>query len=145
LWKKFKNEGDISLLMAKKIILVKIRRGTTEDVNRELQWLGNSLGLFNLRDRDSSCFRVFITLVRKANDNKALTSDEIAEKLHLTRGTVVHHLTRLMDSGIVIREKEGYLLRERDLATLIKDMQRDMEAMFLELNEVAKEIDDRLG
>jgi len=133
------------LLMAKKIILVKIRRGTTEDVNRELQWLGNSLGLFNLRDRDSSCFRVFITLVRKANDNKALTSDEIAEKLHLTRGTVVHHLTRLMDSGIVIREKEGYLLRERDLATLIKDMQRDMEAMFLELNEVAKEIDDRLG
>ena len=145
MWKKFKNEGDISLLMAKKIILVKIRRGTTEDVNRELQWLGNSLGLFNLRDRDSSCFRVFITLVRKANDNKALTSDEIAEKLHLTRGTVVHHLTRLMDSGIVIREKEGYLLRERDLATLIKDMQRDMEAMFLELNEVAKEIDDRLG
>ena len=133
------------MLMAKKIILVKIRRGTTEDVNRELQWLGNSLGLFNLRDRDSSCFRVFITLVRKANDNKALTSDEIAEKLHLTRGTVVHHLTRLMDSGIVIREKEGYLLRERDLATLIKDMQRDMEAMFLELNEVAKEIDDRLG
>ncbi|HLC88735.1 MAG TPA: ArsR family transcriptional regulator [Candidatus Nanoarchaeia archaeon] len=131
--------------MAKKIILVKIRRGTTEDVNRELQRLGDSLGLFNLRDRDSSCFRVFITLVRKANDNKALTSDEIAEKLHLTRGTVVHHLTRLMDSGIVIREKEGYLLRERDLATLIKDMQRDMEAMFLELNEVAKEIDDRLG
>ena len=131
--------------MAKKITIIKIRRGTSEDVNRELQWLGTSLGLFNLRDRDSSCFRVFITLVKRANDNKALTSDEIAERLSLSRGTVVHHLTKLMDSGIVIREKEGYLLRERDLATLIKDMQRDMEAMFLELNEVAKEIDDRLG
>jgi len=131
--------------MAKKIILVKIRRGATEDVNRELQWLGNSLGLFNLRDRDSSCFRVFITLVRKANDNKAMTSDEIAERLHLTRGTVVHHLTKLMDSGIVVREREGYLLRERDLSTVIKDIQRDMEAMFSELNEVAKEIDERLG
>ena len=131
--------------MAKKIILVKIRRGATEDVNRELQWLGNSLGLFNLRDRDSSCFRVFITLVRKANDNKAMTSDEIAERLHLTRGTVVHHLTKLMDSGIVVREREGYLLRERDLSTVIKDIKRDMEAMFSELNEVAKEIDERLG
>ncbi len=131
--------------MAKKIVLVKIRRGTTEDVNRELQWLGNSLGLFNLRDRDSSCFRVFITLVRKANDNKALTSDEIAEKLHLTRGTVVHHLSKLMDSGIVVREREGYLLRERYLSAVIKDIQRDMEAMFSELNEVAEEIDERLS
>ena|SRR3989338_2375532 len=131
--------------MAKKITIIKIRRGASEDVNRELQWLGTSLGLFNLRDRDSSCFRVFITLVKRANDNKALTSDEIAERLSLSRGTVVHHLTKLMDSGIVIREKEGYLLRERDLAAVIKDMQRDIEAMFSELNEVAKEIDERLG
>tara|TARA_Y100000310_G_C20407537_1_gene680366 strand:- start:96 stop:491 length:396 start_codon:yes stop_codon:yes gene_type:complete len=131
--------------MAKKITIVKIRRSSGQNVNRELQWLGNSLGLFNLRDKDSSCFRVFITLVRRAKNNKAVSSDEIAEKLSLTRGTVVHHLSKLMNSGLVIREKQGYLLRERDISTVIKDMQRDMEAMFAELREVAQEIDEKLS
>tara|TARA_Y100000031_G_scaffold136429_1_gene160532 strand:- start:466 stop:861 length:396 start_codon:yes stop_codon:yes gene_type:complete len=131
--------------MAKKITIVKIRRSSGQNVNRELQWLGNSLGLFNLRDKDSSCFRVFITLVRRAKNNKAVSSDEIAERLGLTRGTVVHHLSKLMDSGLVIRESEGYFLRERDLATVIKDMRRDMEAMFAELQEVAEEIDEKLS
>ena len=41
--------------------------------------------------------------------------------------------------------KNTYLLRERDLSTVIKDMQRDMEAMFAELREVAQEIDEKLS
>ena len=135
----------ITLAMSKKITIVKIRRGPGDNINQELQWLGNSLGLFNLRDRDSSCFRVFITLVRKSKRNEHLTSDAIAEKLGLTRGTVVHHLQRLINSGIVIREREGYLLREINMESLIKDLHRDMEAMFSELREVAREIDEKLG
>ncbi len=131
--------------MAKRVTIIKVRRTEERDVNRDLQWLGNSLGLFNLRDKDSSCFRIFITLVRKSKQNKPLSSDQIADRLHLTRGTVVHHLTKLMNSGIVIREKEGYLLRERNLHRVIQDIRRDMESMFSELDEVAKDIDERLG
>jgi len=131
--------------MIKRVTIIKVRRTNEGDVNRDLQWLGNSLGLFNLRDRDSSCFRIFITLVRKSKQNKPLSSDQIADKLHLTRGTVVHHLTKLMNSGIVVREKEGYLLRERNLHQVIQDIKRDTESMFSELDEVAKEIDERLG
>ncbi|KKW15202.1 MAG: hypothetical protein UY52_C0020G0022, partial [Parcubacteria group bacterium GW2011_GWC2_49_9] len=104
-----------------------------ENINEELQWLGNSLGLFNLRDKDSSCFRVFITLVRKAKRNEPLSSDNIAERLDLTRGTVVHHLNRLMDAGLVVREKEGYLLRENSLHNIVRDIHRDLENFFEEL------------
>jgi predicted transcriptional regulator len=128
-----------------KLTIWKIRRSDSDNVNRELQWLGNSLGLFNLRDRDSSCFRVFITLVRKAKRNEPVSSDEIADHLSLTRGTVVHHLTKLMDSGIVIRDGRRYILRERNLQQVVRDIQRDMELVFSDLNDVAKEIDDKLG
>src|SRR3989338_2562126 len=130
--------------MATRITLLKIRRIDDQNINHDLQWLGNSLGLFNVRDKDSSCFRIFITLVKKSRNNEALTSDEIAGKLHLTRGTVVHHLTRLMDSGIVVRERKGYLLRENNLQRLVKDLHTDIESMFSELVDVAKEIDERL-
>ncbi|MEK6968798.1 MAG: ArsR family transcriptional regulator [Nanoarchaeota archaeon] len=129
----------------KRVTIIKVRRTDEGNVNKDLQWLGNSLGLFNLRDKDSSCFRIFITLVRKSRGDEALSSDEIAEKLNLTRGTVVHHLNRLMDSDIVIKEKEGYLLKESNLQRLVKNIELDMESMFSELEEVAKEIDEKLG
>ena len=131
--------------MKQKLMFIKVRRVSTDNINNELQWLGNSLGLFGLRDKDSSCFRVFITLIKKAKRNQPMSSDMIAEQLHLTRGTVVHHLTKLMDSGIVIREKEGYLLRENSLEQVIKDLRKDMDIMLEELNQVAKEIDQRIG
>ncbi|MDP3699091.1 MAG: helix-turn-helix domain-containing protein [Nanoarchaeota archaeon] len=127
--------------MIRRVTVVRIRRGAEGNVNADLQWLGNSLGLFGLRDKDSSCFRIFITLVRKGD---AVSSDEIAERLNLSRGTVVHHLIKLMDSGIVVREKERYLLREQSLLRLIDDLKRDTESVFAELREVAKEIDERI-
>jgi predicted transcriptional regulator len=131
--------------MAGRITIIKVRKSSPQDINQELQWLGNSLGLFSQRDKDSSCFRVFITLVRRAKHNKPVSSDEIADKLQLTRGTVVHHLTKLMDSGIVVREKQRYFLRENNLQALMKDLQRDMESMFAQLQEVAEDIDQKLG
>lgn len=131
--------------MTQRLTLIRVRHVPEENINRELQWLGNSLGLFNLRDKDSSCFRVFITLVKRAKRQEPFSSDEIAEQLHLSRGTVVHHLTRLMDSGIVSREREGYLLREATLRKVIQDMHQEMERLFSEMEEVAEEIDERMG
>lgn len=131
--------------MKQKLMFIKVRRVPTDNLNNELQWLGTSLGLFGLRDKDSSCFRVFITLVKKAKRNQPISSDTIAEQLHLTRGTVVHHLTKLMESGIVVREREGYLLRENSLEQVVKDLRRDMEAVLEELNLVARNIDQRIG
>ena len=130
--------------MVKRVVVIKVHRPGEGNINTDLQWLGNSLGLFTLRDKDSSCFRIFITLVKKSNSNAPLSSDEIAEKLSLSRGTVVHHLIKLMESGIVVREREGYLLRENNLQRLIIDLEQDTESLFAELKEVAKEIDEKL-
>lgn len=141
----FKYCWAINYNMVQKITIIRIRRSPQENVNQELQWIGNTLGLFNLRDKDSSCFRVFITLVKKSKRNEAITSDDIAERLELSRGTVVHHLTKLMEAGLVVREHQGYLLRQNSLQKVIQDVHRDIENAFSELNEVAKEIDERLG
>jgi len=130
--------------MERKIIIIRTRRVYDNNVNQQLQWLGTSLGLFNLRDKDSSCFRVFITLVRTAK-KRSLSSDEIAHMLDLSRGTVVHHLIKLMDAGIVVKEQSGYILREETLQKVVADLQHDVNRYFSELQEVAKEIDERLG
>jgi len=130
--------------MQRRITIVDMPAPRGHDINYELQWLGNALGLFGERDRDKSCFRIFITLV-KQSPHRAMSSDGIADQLSLTRGTVVHHINRLMSSGIVIKERDGYILRRDNLQQLISELHRDMDRVFKKLEHVSKEIDSWMG
>lgn len=127
-----------------RITIVSVRK-PARNLNNELQWFGNSLGLFNLRDKDKSCFRVFIELLKAAKLDRPLTSDEIAAKLGLSRGTVVHHINKLIESGIVIAQQNRYMLRVNNLELLVDEIKRDAERTFDDLRKVAKEIDHLLG
>ncbi len=128
-----------------KIIIVRIRKNFENNANDELRWFGRSLGLFNLRDKNSSCFRIFITLLKKAKRNETLSSDAIAEQLHLTRGTVVHHLHTLMNTGLIVHQPDGYILREQNLERMIDGLKHDLEATLADLRIVAKELDEQLS
>ena len=131
--------------MAQRITIIKLRQPQNEEINAQLQWLGNSLGLFSDRDKDRSCFRLFIELVNSSRKNEGLTSDALAHKLHLTRATVVHHLHKLLDSGIIIHEHNHYLLRDRKLQAVIAELQKDIDRTYADLIAVAKALDSRLG
>ena len=128
-----------------RITIVNIRKPAEHNVNQELQWLGSSLGLFNLRDKDKSCFRVFIELLKSAKAKHTLTSDELASRLSLSRGTIIHHINKLMESGIVIHEGNNYTLRVENLKNLIDEVERDIKRACEDLKDIANEIDERLG
>jgi len=128
-----------------KITITNIRKPVQKNVNQELQWLGSSLGLFNLRDKDKSCFRVFIELVKTAKRGIPLSSDELAYRLGLSRGTVVHHINKLIESGIVVQADKGYILRVDSLRELIDEVEKDLRRTCDDLRSMAEEIDDSLG
>lgn len=128
-----------------KITIINIRKPTAKNINYELQWLGTSLGLFNLRDKDKSCFRIFIELLKSAKEKRALSSDELAYRLNLSRGTVVHHMNKLMDAGIVVHYQGGYMLRVDNLSSLIDEVEKDLKKTCESLKSVAKEIDGALN
>jgi len=132
------------MLIRQRITILNIRKPRRTSLNEELQWFGNSLGLFHLRDKDSSCFRLFIELLKAAKQDKSLTSDELAEKIQLSRGTVVHHINKLIESGIILHEGNRYILRDAHLESLIDDLRRDFERAIEELRTSAKEIDQFL-
>jgi len=54
-----------------------------------------------------------------------LSSDELADRLGLSRGTVVHHLNKLLDSGIIVQAHRGYILRVDSLRELIQSLKKD--------------------
>lgn len=128
-----------------RITIIRSTKPEKTDVNKELQWFGGTLGLFNLRDKDKSCFRIFITLLKSLKANQKLSSDEIAMRTKLSRGTVVHHLNKLMSSGIVVKEHNKYILRMDNLEEMVDFIKRDVDQAWKKLREVAKDIDEKLG
>ena len=130
---------------SQKITIINIRRPAKKNINQELQWLGSSLGLFNLRDKDKSCFRIFIELIKSAKLHIPLSSDELAYRLNLSRGTVVHHLHKLLDAGVVMPAEKGYILRVSTLQELIDEVEKDVARTISGLREMAEDIDKELG
>ena len=128
-----------------RITFITVSRPQRRDLNQKLQWFGNSLGLFGLRDKDKSCFRIFIQLLNAAKHNAGMSSDELAYSLRLTRGTVVHHLNRLMESRIVVFDSGKYFLRVNSLENLVDELEKDIERTIGDLKSIAKEIDQGLN
>ena len=127
-----------------KITIIKIRKPVRNELNEELQWVGASLGLFNLRDKDRSCFRIFVELLKSSKRGDGLSSDEIAFKSGLSRGTVIHHINKLIESGLVIVEERKYVLREAKLEPLIDEVEKDIIRSLDGLRAIAKDIDKKL-
>jgi len=129
----------------RRITIVKIRKPLQKNMNRDLQWFSESLGLFTERDKEKSCFRIFIELIKAARKKQTLSSDEIAFNSNLSRGTVVHHLNRLMESGLIVSHDNRYILRVDNLEELIEEIKKDVLKTLDDLKRIAEDLDDEVG
>ncbi len=114
------------------------------NINSELQWIGSALGLFGERDKESSCFRVFVILLHSTRKNRQLTSDQIAQLTNLSRGTVCYHLNHLKRTGLVTYDEQGYCVVEGSLSKAIEGIESRLIDMLSLMRTVAKDIDYRL-
>ncbi|HOI19219.1 MAG TPA: ArsR family transcriptional regulator [Candidatus Woesearchaeota archaeon] len=115
------------------------------NVNELIQWFGKSIGLFGPRDREKSCFRLFVELFKAGANDSSLTSDELASLLSLSRGTVIHHLDRLIEIGLVSSRKNKYFIKEKTFEELIKTLEEDINTMLENLKVASKKLDDDLA
>ena len=133
------------VIREQRITIIRTSRPRRQDVNEELKWFGQSLGLFSDRDKESSLYRLFVELVKSSRSGEPVTSDQLAFRLDLSRGTAVHHLNKLLESGIVISERNKYRLRVDNLEILVDELRRDMRRTMDNLKQIAKQIDEELG
>ena len=127
-----------------RITIVQESPKTSSSINELLLLLGSTLGLFSMRDRDKSCYRIFIILVKALKVKVELTSDELAVQTGLSRGTVIHHLNHLMDAGIVTNYKNKYFINYDSLEDMVEDMRKGVSIMFDNIGKVARKIDSTL-
>lgn len=120
-------------------------RPDEHNINELLQWFGGTLGLFNPRDKDKSCYRVFLALVKDLKGkNLGLTSDELAAETKLTRATIIYHLNTLMEAGIVNNSRGHYHLMVDTLEDLVEEIRANVNKTFDGLKDMARFIDNHL-
>ncbi len=130
--------------MTRRIIIKKVEMPPPGSLQRDIDFICKSFGYFSDRDKKGTAGKIFRIIVQKAKD-KGLSSEEIARRLRLTRGAIVHHLNSFIESGLIIREGNTYKLRAQSLQKSIDEIKEDIDRMFNELKKIAKEIDERLG
>ena len=132
--------------MPQQIIIKKIRSPAPGNLDSDIDYLCKSLGYFSQRDKQDTAGKIFRLLVREACEPEhCLTSDEIASKLRLTRGAIVHHLNSFMAAGIVIKEHNRYRLRSASLQKSIEEIKTDIDRIMQQMIKIAMEVDEKLG
>ena len=130
--------------MARTLIL-SIEPITESDTNEQLHWISQSLGLFNSRDNEKSCHRIFIELVKAKKDNRLMNSQELADKSHLSRATVLHHLEKLTSSNIAVEKSHKFELLDQNINSIILRLKKEMEEYMEEMDKISKKLDEELG
>jgi predicted transcriptional regulator len=125
--------------------ILDIRMIPVVDVKQDIEWICRSFGFLEPRDREKTAARIFSELLKASKRGEGLSSDELAAKLKLSRGTMVHHLNKLMKSGLVIHHEGRYKLRAFSLQRTIEEVKRDIIRVFENITQVAKSIDENMG
>ncbi|MFH1285338.1 MAG: helix-turn-helix domain-containing protein [Candidatus Micrarchaeota archaeon] len=109
----------------------------------EVEELCRMLNLVSGRDTDKTVVEVFRNFLREFAEEKerGVGSSELARVSGINRITCIHHLVRLERAGVVVKEGTRYYLRGENVEDVVEEMRTEVESMFREFEEMAKQID----
>ncbi len=128
-----------------RITIRRVERPFECDIDRELEWICQSLGFFENIDKEKTASAIFREIVKAAEKDKPLTSTELSHKVKMSRGAVINHLNNLLRSGLIVRDGRYYLPRSKSLFRTICEVEEDIERIFKKMEETAKKIDKEFG
>jgi predicted transcriptional regulator len=131
--------------MVRRIIIRKIEMPKTGEVEEDLRWMFESLGLKSGRDTEETSFKVLCELLEQLSEDRLIATENLAKSLNMEPPRINHHIRNLMDTGMFQREKRKIALSGGSLTAAIDEMRRESDAMFDRISEVAKRIDETIG
>lgn len=132
--------------MAYRIKLKRLETPPPGDIKSDIDFICKSFGYFSQRDKNSTAGKIFRLLVKETSGNTSgLTSDQIADRLDLSRGAIVYHLNSFISAGLVVRDRNTYRLRSQSLQKSIEEIRQDTQRIFNEMLKIAEAIDEELG
>ncbi len=121
-----------------------IRRLKVHEMNDNFEWFCYSIGLVSPRDKERTSVKIFDTLLEAAVRGHSLTTDDIAKKVGVTRGAVIHHLNRMIELGLIIQRGGKYMLRVNNLEELVDEIERDIQSTIKIIRKISESLDKKI-
>jgi len=128
-----------------KIVIKKVERPYSPDIEDSLEWLCSSLGFFEPIDREKTAASILKEILKASEEGTALTSTAIAQRVGMSRGSVINHLNNLMRAGLVTRHGRYYATRSKSVFRTVEEIEEDIDRIFSRMKKTAREIDHEIG
>lgn len=127
----------------KEIIIKSISRPDYNDPKALLKWFCTVFGLEEKASKGSKDIeeQILINFLYAAKEGRGISSTELKIEPKIPRSTLIYHLNRFVDIGIIVRRGHKYYLRANDMSKVIEEINYDIDREFMKMLNVAKEFD----
>jgi predicted transcriptional regulator len=123
----------------------KLREPTEKELDKDIEWVCNSLGFVTPRDQDKTASRILKALIKAAKKEGGLTSEDLTRYVEPTIGSVIYHLKKLMNAGLVVKLDSTYELRMHSFLKTIEEIEKEINMTLADVKKIAEDIDNKVG
>ncbi|MDE1856999.1 MAG: hypothetical protein KGH98_02850 [Candidatus Micrarchaeota archaeon] len=113
------------------------------DPDRMIKWFCEVFDLSNGKDNDNIEEQILKRFILNQGNGDGLSSSQLNADLetHLARSTLIYHLNRFIDAGLLVRKGRRYHLRANELSKTIEELEYDIDREMKRLHHVAEEFE----
>ena len=123
-----------------RIVIRFVERPDSDDPEEIIRWFCSVFG-FSSDGENGVEETIFRHLAEAAYHHEGLTSSELTEDMDMARSTVIYHLNRFIDSGLLVKRGRIYYLRASELSKTIEEIEYDIEREMKRMLDTAREFD----
>ena len=118
-----------------------IEKPDQNDAEGIIRWFCDVFGLSSPEDENPVEEQILKSFVEAARDGKGLSSSELDLETKLARSTVIYHLNRFRDAGLIVKRGRKYYLRAGKMENVIQEVGYDLERELRGLIDASKRLD----
>ncbi|EET90014.1 MAG: hypothetical protein LVQ97_00100 [Candidatus Micrarchaeales archaeon] len=125
----------------KSIIIRSVEKPRDNHPQVLIKWFCEVFGLANDDEDNGIEEQILLRFAKAAYQGHGISSSELKLDKDIARSTVIYHLNRLMDMGIIIKRGRKYYLRAMDMSKTIEEIEYDLNREIMKMLDTAKEMD----
>ncbi len=142
----WKNEDYLNIsphnYIVERIVIKFVERPDFKDQEKMLKWFCEVFGLSSDNDSfDSIEEQILKNFTEAAYEDKGLASSELKLNTDLARSTVIYHLNRFIEAGLLVKHGRKYYLRASEMYKAIEEIEYDINREMRRMLDTAREFD----
>lgn len=131
--------------MIRQITVRNLERPFEKSLSNDINWVCESFGFYEKIDKNKTSAAIFKILLEKTRNNQGVTTRELAKELKISRISALNHMKKFITAGLASQEGLEYWLRSPRLQRTIRELRKDLNRIFEDIEEITGEIDSEIG